>query len=358
MSFANHMFIPNAGAHAEWPYYVDKLILEMHFNMTPPSCIQASIYATARALFPFHYVVMELPSLKHIKNMRTVQALVTKCLAADQIAKAKEWKQLHTDETTRRQYSIVNAVTGVLDENKKLKNICLTGSIICDDGTAEEQSKAIIAAFKESGKMLDEWREEMEEMYPDFPELKELRSTGEDLDPSRMCCATISHDTCSTAQLAGSKIGDLIIDLGRKAGLSKEKLVVYQGNCFDHLRNVWLATVDRYLSKRLEEHMKNDLDLLPPHLRVTCYLSELARQVDKECNVTCNYPKGHGNEYCDWKEEFHPGKRWLPVIRALGGNRQDVAFEAALPIYDQRQDILNFVAMQLEFGPNILQECR
>jgi hypothetical protein len=102
--------------------------------------------------------------------------------------------------------------------------------------------------------------------------------------------------------------------------------------------------------------MKNDLDLLPPHLRVTCYLSELARQVDKECNVTCNYPKGHGNEYCDWKEEFHPGKRWLPVIRALGGNRQDVAFEAALPIYDQRQDILNFVAMQLEFGPNILQD--
>ena len=55
--------------------------------------------------------------------------------------------------------------------------------------------------------------------------------------------------------------------------------------------------------------MKNDLALIPPHLHVTCKLGELNRQVDKEYNVTCNYKKGHGDEYQDYKEEFHPGKR-------------------------------------------------
>jgi len=85
-------------------------------------------------------------------------------------------------------------------------------------------------------------------------------------------------------------------------------------------------------------------------------LGELNRQVDKECNVTCNYKKGHGDEYQDYKEEFHPGKRWLPVIRALGGNRQDGSFEGALPIYDQRQDILNFLVKELDISQSILQD--
>jgi len=328
----------------------------MHANNTPPSCIQANIYAMARALLPQHDVVIELPSLKHIKNMRTVLALVTKHLAAQQIGKAKEWKQLHTDETQRRQTSIANVVMGVLDKDNKLKTICLTGSIIAEDGTAEEQSKAIIAAFGESRKMLEDWRKETKEMYADMPEHLDDLAKGEDMDPSRMCGGTVSHDTCSTANLTGEKLGDLILELGKKKGLSKEQLVIFQGNCFNHLRNVWLKQVENYLGRKLEDVMKIELGLLPPHLRVSCYLSELSRQVDKECNVTCNYPKGHGNEYCDWKEEFHPGKRWLPVIRALGGNRQDGAFEAALPIYDQRQDILNFLAKELLNGPNILQD--
>jgi hypothetical protein len=30
---------------------------------------------------------------------------------------------------------------------------------------------------------------------------------------------------------------------------------------------------------------------------------------------TTNYFKGNGNEYADWKERFHQGKRYLPPIR-------------------------------------------
>jgi len=351
--------ICHAGSHAEWLPHVDKLILEMHANRTPPTCIQANIYAMARAICPDYDVVRELPSLKHIKGLRTVLALCTKYLAAIQIGNAKEWKQLHTDETSRRQTSIVNIVMGLLTKDDELRTVCLTGSLLCEDGTAESQSKAIIAEFRECGEKLDELRSFLSEMYSDdgdLPALLDLLPIGDDMHPSRMLGGTLEHDTCSTAQLTGEKLADLFLESARERGLREDELKIYQGNCWNHLRNVWLGAVEKYLDKKLQDIMKNDLALIPPHLRVTCNLGELNRQVDKECNVTCNYKKGHGDEYQDYKEEFHPGKRWLPVIRALGGTRQDGSFEAALPIYDQRQDILNFLAKELDISENILQD--
>ena len=102
--------------------------------------------------------------------------------------------------------------------------------------------------------------------------------------------------------------------------------------------------------------MKDDLELIPSHLRVTCKLGDLARMVDKECNLTCSYRKGHGDEFSHYKELFHPGKRWLPIVRVLGGNRQDGSFEAALPIYDQHEDIVAFLTKELENSENILQD--
>ncbi len=93
---------------------MDKLILEMHANRISPTCIQANIYAIAYATYPDRNVERELPSLKHIKNRRAVLALCEKHLAAIQIGNAKQLKQLHRDETLRRQTSIINIITGLL----------------------------------------------------------------------------------------------------------------------------------------------------------------------------------------------------------------------------------------------------
>lgn len=78
---------------------MDKLILEMLSNRTPPTCVQANIYAVAKTLFPDIDTVKELPSLKHIKNLRTTLWLVTKTLAAYQIGNGKVLKHLHNDGT-------------------------------------------------------------------------------------------------------------------------------------------------------------------------------------------------------------------------------------------------------------------
>jgi hypothetical protein len=88
---------------------------------------------------------------------------------------------------------------------------------------------------------------------------------------------------------------------------------------------------------------------------VSCKISNLLRQVDKGYSFTANYFKGNGNKYADWKECFHPGKRYLPPIRVLGGNQQDAAFEGALPVNDGRADMLIFTNECLLASNNLLQ---
>ena len=135
-------------------------------NCTPPTCIQANIFAMSRVLNSELDIVRELPSLEHIKNLRTVLSTVTKTLAAYRLGRARNWRQLHTDETSRRQVSIVNVVISIISNDNELHTICMSGSIISKDGTADEQSHAIISAFHDSGRLLQEWRDMTYDMYP------------------------------------------------------------------------------------------------------------------------------------------------------------------------------------------------
>ena len=119
----------------------------MRSHRTPPTCIQANIYAMSCWLFPNPNVVIELQSLKHIKNLRTMLCLVTKSLAAYSLVKAKEWKQMHNDEKSRRHASLTSIVMGIITEDNKFRTIYVSGSIIVEDGTDDEQACSIIGEF-------------------------------------------------------------------------------------------------------------------------------------------------------------------------------------------------------------------
>ena len=84
------------------------------------------------------------------------------------------------------------------------------------------------------------------------------------------------------------------------------------------------------MRKRLEEEFQDDLENIPYILRVSFDLMNIHRCIDKECNETANYAKGHGDERKIWLERNHPGLLNFPVTRTLGGDRQDVVFEACL----------------------------
>ena len=111
-------------------------------------------------------LVNKLPSLKHIRSLGTVLSQLSRTLAAMRLGNAEEWKQLHYDETSRRQISLTNCVMSILNKDKKLETICISGSIITKDGTADVQSKAIVESFYESGEFLNRWRETTKEIMP------------------------------------------------------------------------------------------------------------------------------------------------------------------------------------------------
>jgi hypothetical protein len=57
-------------------------------------------------------------------------------------------------------------VINIINESGDFKSICLSGSIIAEDSTAEEQSRSIIASFGEAGQLLHEWKDVTLEMFP------------------------------------------------------------------------------------------------------------------------------------------------------------------------------------------------
>ena len=115
----------------EWEPHVDMLILEMLNNRTHPTCIQANIYAVCKVICPNMDIVAELPSVKYIRDMRVVNARITKTLAAYRIAQFPKLKQIHFDGTSRRQREVLNVVVSAFDEDYTLKTICVwTGALL------------------------------------------------------------------------------------------------------------------------------------------------------------------------------------------------------------------------------------
>jgi hypothetical protein len=65
------------------------------------------------------------------------------------------------------------------------------------------------------------------------------------------------------------------------------------------MQNIWMDAIENLLAKKWEEIFKHDLSLMLSYLHVTCHLSEVLIQVDKEYNYSSNYPKGNVDEFHD-----------------------------------------------------------
>ncbi len=189
------------GGHMEWTVECDKLVLELLASLCPPVSIQGSILAMARSFFKGQDVVHELPCLKSIWNMQTVLLCTTKSLAAYQLGSVDAWQKLHTDKTSRRQISLVNVVAGLIGSDGILRSICLSGSIIAEDSTAENQSHAIISSFTKSSQLLADWIKTTAEMFPDHADLLDLIPKPSSMCVLKLLKCMVSTDTFNTAQL-------------------------------------------------------------------------------------------------------------------------------------------------------------
>ena len=76
-------------------------------------------------------------------------------------------------------------------------------------------------------------------MYPNEPELLEKLPVPKDVTVRRFIGGMVSNDNCHGANKSGTLLADYIIEKGREEVMSDEDLHIYQGHCFNHLRNVW-----------------------------------------------------------------------------------------------------------------------
>jgi hypothetical protein len=68
---------------------------------------------------------------------------------------------------------------------------------------------------------------------------------------------------------------DMILKLGKDAGLNDQDLILYQGHCFNLLQNTWFEAMENYLSRKITDFLTHDLELIPLHLRVSCKIGDL-----------------------------------------------------------------------------------
>ena len=57
------------GGQMNWTPEIDKLILEMLANRTPPSCFRSNLEATARTILPHQKIVMEMPCTRYVRGL-------------------------------------------------------------------------------------------------------------------------------------------------------------------------------------------------------------------------------------------------------------------------------------------------
>lgn len=94
------------------------------------------------------------------------------------------------------------------------------------------------------------------------------------------------------------------------------------------------------------EHVKaelaDDLSHFSSWERMTTDFDQLLRAVYKEFHHGGRYYKGKGAEFGSWMLEHHPSVCFIHVERAEGG-RQDLDFDAAVPIYFNRPYLVEYL---------------
>ena len=83
-------------------------------------------------------------------------------------------------------------------------------------------------------------------------------------------------------------------------------------------------------------------------LQIGTDIKNILYTMDKEFALTANYPKGWAQEFHYFMKTEYPGPNLVPVVRATGGTRQDLACEGAQALYMNRKYYTKFLDQILQ----------
>ena len=106
--------------------------------------------------------------------------------------------------------------------------------------------------------------------------------------------------------------------------------------------------------------LENSIKHISPVWRVSSDVKDIIHLMHKEFSLTANYPKGHGQIFCNWFLENHAGE-FLFQTERTAGSRQDIVAMGSLALYWNRNVYIEFLSDRMKWyggdDKNILQSC-
>jgi hypothetical protein len=326
-------------------------IYSMFANQTPLSAISSNIIAVVKQTAPW---LKPAPiSNRTLTDCRFELRFMEQYMAARKVAFAFAIRMLGFDETTKDgDPSITSNVIIEPAEGAPLEPVILIGAYCSAGGTSEKIAAAIES--KCFAKLRDFIRRVKVMFHELYPAEKWMGPKPEDLSMARLAGGgAIQSDTCNTAEKAKSILAEMI-SAGKRAQIGEEAWAkfsteeqqeitrVHKLDCHQHMRNIFLKEMSSAQAAHVAAELKPHLDAFSSWDRMTTEYSQLLRAAYKELHHGNKYYKGKGREFWVWLERTHPKAFVIHFERAEGG-RQDLDYDAAIPLFVMRSYIVEFL---------------
>jgi hypothetical protein len=339
------------GRNVKYDFTYRRVVFEMFANGTPRSAIGPNIITIAKTTAP--WLDPKPASLRVLGDMRFEMRTVVECLGARDAAAAWRLRMLGSDESTKfGKPGLTSNVVAEMTPGGELKVIVLRAVYTSTGGTAEAIAQAIdTKCFGRLRDLLVRWKQQFDKMYPG--------ETWTGPDPSRLCLGRLGGggalmgDTCNTEQKVKELLAQMIAaeveaSMGADAWAAlseaekKHATRVHKLDCWQHLRNIFLNEMSKAQAAHVAEELKPWLDEFSSWDRITTDYSQLLRAAYKEFHIGNRYYKGKGREFWVWLSENYP-KAFILLFERAEGGRQDLDYDAAIPLYVMRPYMVEFL---------------
>jgi hypothetical protein len=266
----------------EWGHRV--IIYSLLAMMVPPAAVGAVIVAVVKRAAP--WLNPAAPTAATVREMRFELRIVEEALAGRRVAAAHRVRQLGFDETTKFQDpSMVTSVLVEPAEGATPEVVILRAAYATGGGTSAHLVAAIEdKCFARLREFMEGWEKTCKRMYPNH------KWSGP--DPIRCGLqrlgggGAIQSDTCTparcTKRLLAEQIAKQVAEknpdwVSLSEAEQEEATRVHCQDCWQHIRNIFLAAMTTAQNTHVKEALQEELDAFSSYERMTTDFDQLLR---------------------------------------------------------------------------------
>ena len=266
---------------------------------TPPSAVGRNI-ADVISVFAPHERYAESSDAES-RALRAELTISGEAMAAFQVADSVQVKSFGFDETTKYHDSVLSSNTQILRRDGKVVDVVLRGAFLIPGGTAKEVAEAVDKKLMRHGRrLLQQWKDEHEALHGLGSWERDGGASPEGIGMHRLSEHTLlMSDTCNAARCAKRLLGTMAIDAAvERIGKDRweamgevergEKCANYQGDCYQHLRNILIGALSDGATNHLKDELADSLEDFSSFDRMSTDAMDLIRAIYKELHKVCS----------------------------------------------------------------------